>query len=143
MSVTSRIEVAADPAAVWAVVSDLTRLGEWSPSHLGLTGPAPSPVVEGSEYTEKLRVLGMPNEIRWTVSTLEPGRRIVQDGQGPMGISVHGEYIVEASGDGAVVTLEQSFSGATLVAIRGQLEREVQGIQDTALERLRELLTAG
>lgn len=143
MTVTSQVEIAADTATVWAVLSDLSRLGEWSTSHLGFTGGAPEGAEQGSEYTERLRVLGMPNEVRWVVSTLEAGHRIVQDGKGPMGISIRGEYTVESSGPGSRVVLEQTFSGATVFAIKGQLEREVKSIQEASLARLRDVVAPG
>lgn len=143
MTVTSQVEIAADTATVWAVLSDLSRLGEWSTSHLGFTGGTPEGADQGSEYTERLRVLGMPNEVRWVVSTLEDGRRIVQDGKGPMGISIRGEYTVEPSGPGSRVVLEQTFSGATVFAIKGQLEREVKSIQEASLARLRDVVAPG
>jgi acetyl-CoA C-acetyltransferase len=143
MSVTSQVDIGADAPSVWTVLSDLSRLGEWSTSHLGFAGEAPATMAVGTEYVEKLRVLGMPNEVRWTVSTVEDGHRIVQEGKGPMGISIRGEYTVETAGDGSRVVLDQAFSGATVFAIKGQLEREVKAIQDASLGKLREIVQAG
>ncbi len=141
MSVTSQLDISAEPAAVWAVLTDLAGLGSWQTNHLGFTGPAPEALRAGVEYTERLSVLGMPNEVRWTVTEVEEGHRVVQKGKGPMGISIDGEYMVRPEGDGTRVTLTQSFSGATVFAIKGQLEREVQKIQQDSLRKLAGLLT--
>ena len=84
-----------------------------------------------------IAVLGLSN-----ASTAEE-LWIVQDGKGPMGISIRGEYTVESSGPGSRVVLEQTFSGATVFAIKGQLEREVKSIQEASLARLRDVVAPG
>jgi carbon monoxide dehydrogenase subunit G len=140
MTVTSQIELPADPSAVWAVLSDPHRLGDWLSSHIGFSTDVPESAGEGTEYVEKIRVLGMPNEVRWVVTSVEEGRRIVQEGKGPMGISIRGEYTLEPMGEGTRLILSQSFSGATVFAIKGQLEREVQKMLDESLAKLSELL---
>jgi carbon monoxide dehydrogenase subunit G len=142
MTVTSQIEIPADTATVWGVLSDLNRLGDWLTNHIGFAGDVPEDAGEGTEYVEKLRVLGMPNEVRWTVATVEEERRIVQEGKGPMGISIRGEYTLEPTGEGTRLILSQSFSGATVFAIKGQLEREVQKMLDESLGKLRDLFSA-
>lgn len=140
MTVTSQIELPADPAAVWAVLSDLNRLGDWLTNHIGFSGEVPTEADEGIEYVEKVRVLGMPNEVRWVVTVAEEGRRIVQEGKGPMGVGIRGEYTLEPVGEGTRLVLSQSFSGATVFAIKGQLEQEVQKMLEESLVKLRELL---
>jgi carbon monoxide dehydrogenase subunit G len=143
MTVTSQIEIAAEPAQVWAVISDLNRLGDWLTNHVGFAGDVPTDAGEGTEYVEKVRVLGMPNELRWVVTSVEEGSRIVQEGKGPMGISIRGVYTLTPTGQGTTVALEQSFSGATVFAIKGQLEREVKKILDESLANLSKVVTAG
>jgi carbon monoxide dehydrogenase subunit G len=140
MTVTSQIELPVDPTAVWVVLSDPHRLGDWLTNHLGFSGDVPTDANEGADYVEKVRVLGMPNEVRWVVTVVEEERRIVQEGKGPMGIAIRGEYTLEPEGEGTRLVLSQSFSGATVFAIKGQLEREVQKILDDSLAKLRELL---
>jgi carbon monoxide dehydrogenase subunit G len=140
VSVTTSIDLQADPTAVWAVLSDLGNLGSWVSNHAGYVGAAPGALAPGTEYTERIRVLGMPNDVAWTVSALEDGRRIAQEGRGPMGISIDAEYTVEPAGDGSRLTVSQTFSGAALFAVKGQLEREVKGAQESSLAKLRELV---
>lgn len=140
MSVTTSIEFKAEASAVWAVLSDLGNLGSWMSNHAGYVGAAPEVLAAGTEYTERIRVLGMPNDVAWTVSALDEGRRIAQEGRGPMGISIDAEYVLEPTDDGSRLTVSQTFSGAALFAVKGQLEREVKGAQETSLEKLRELV---
>lgn len=140
MSVTTSIELKAAASAVWEVLSDLENLGSWVSNHAGYVGGAPSKLAPGTEYTEKISVLGMPNDVRWTVSALDDGRRIAQEGQGPMGISIDSEYTIEPTDGGATLTVSQAFSGAALFAVKGQLEREVKGVQESSLAKLKELV---
>lgn len=140
MSVTTSIDLKADPTAVWAVLSDLGNLGSWVSNHAGYVGAAPQSLAPGTEYTERIRVLGMPNDVAWTVSGLDEGRRIAQEGRGPMGISIDAEYIVEPTDEGSRLTVSQAFSGAALFAVKGQLEREVKGAQENSLAKLREIV---
>jgi acetyl-CoA C-acetyltransferase len=140
VSVSTSIDLKADTSAVWAVLSDLGSLGSWLSNHAGFVGAAPGALAVGTEYTEKIRMLGMPNDVAWTVSTVEDGSRIVQEGRGPMGISVDAEYVLEPTDEGTRFTVSQTFSGAALFAVKGQLEREVKGAQENSLATLREIV---
>ena len=140
MSVTTSIDLKADAPAVWAVLSDLSNQGSWVSNHTGYVGAAPESLVAGTEYTQRIRVLGMPNDVAWTVSAIDEGSRIAQEGRGPMGISIDAEYTVEATAEGSRLTVSQAFSGAALFAVKGQLEREVKGAQESSLAKLRALV---
>lgn len=142
MSVTSSAEVPAQVPAVWAVLSNPSELATWVTNHVSLVGDAPTSLAEGSEYTERMKVMGMPNDIHWTVTELDPDHRVVVQANGPMGIKIQGEYTVESAAEGSRVTLAQSFSGAALFAVKSQLEREVKGVQEASLEKLRERFAA-
>lgn len=143
MSVTTSIDLKADAPAVWAVLSDLGNLGAWVSNHAGYVGAAPESPAPGTEYTERIRVMGMPSDVTWTVSDLDEGRRIAQEGRGPMGIGIDAEYIVEPTEDGSRLTVSQSFSGAALFAVKSKLEREVKAAQEASLGKLRTLVEAG
>ena len=140
MSVTTSMDLKADTSAVWARLVDLEHMGDWVVSHAGFVGAAPQGAAPGTEYTERIRVLGMPNDVRWTVSGLDDGRRLAQEGKGPMGISIDAEYTVEPTDDGCRVSLTQGFSGAAVFAVKGQLEREVKATQENSLVKLKQLV---
>lgn len=140
MSVTTSIDLKAEARTVWAALSDLGKLGTWMSGHVGYVGAAPAALVPGTEYTERIRVLGMPNDVTWTVSTVDEGSRIAQEGRGPMGISIDSEYTVEPTPEGSRLTISQAFSGAVLFAVKSQLEREVKNAQESSLAKLRELV---
>ena len=59
MAVVVSKEIAASPEVVWAMVSDLTRMGEWSPENKGgewakgATGPAVGAIFKGRNSNGK------------------------------------------------------------------------------------------
>jgi hypothetical protein len=99
------IEIDADPKVVYDLVSDLPRMGEWSPENTGgrwirgSSGPAPGAKFKGSNR-KGFR--------RWsttcTVTDARPGEVFAFDVDfGPTGIS-HWEYVLTATPTGARVT---------------------------------------
>src|SRR5439155_18268980 len=94
-------EIRADPATLWRLVSDLPRMGEWSPENTGgrwldgATGPAVGARLRGT------------NRSGWrfwmttvTVTAAEPGRRFAFDVDGA-GVPVSSwEYDIEETPDG-------------------------------------------
>jgi uncharacterized protein YndB with AHSA1/START domain len=75
VSVTQEIDVPAEQ--VWAMVSDVTRMGEWSPEsegarwRAGATGPQPGAKFQGSNHNgnKKWKTQG-------TIVEAEPGRKV-------------------------------------------------------------------
>lgn len=97
--------IAADPDTVYALVSDVTRMGEWSPENTGgrwlggATGPAPGARFRGSNRR---------GWRRWsttcTVVEAVPGRRFAFDvAVGPVP-AARWAYDLEPDGDATVVT---------------------------------------
>ena len=98
-------EIAADPKVVYDLVSDLPRMGEWSPENTGgrwirgATGP-----VAGAKFRGSNR----KGFLRWsttcTVTEAKPGEIFAFDvGFGPTSIS-HWSYVFTATPTGTRVT---------------------------------------
>ena len=96
--------IAAPPDQVWALISDVTRMGEWSPETTGCswqggaTGPAPGARFKGENQAESKR---------WSttceVTACEPGRRFGFDVKvGPIAIA-RWEYDIEPTAGGSRV----------------------------------------
>lgn len=70
------IDVAAPPEQVWALVADVTRMGEWSPECVraewrgGATGPAP-----GARFHGYNKIATYEWDVPCVVVECEPGRR--------------------------------------------------------------------
>jgi hypothetical protein len=88
-TISRTVTVDADATTVWAMVSDLTRMGEFSPENIGghwvapATGPRLGARFRGTnrngrkEWSTKVRV------VAW-----EPGRRFTFDVRSPFGMRV-------------------------------------------------------
>lgn len=97
-------DIAADPKVVYDLVSDVTRMGEWSPETTSCrwlrgTGPA---------VGARFRGTNQRHLARWTttctVTAADPGRRFAFDvGWGPWAIS-QWSYDIEPTADGCRVT---------------------------------------
>ena len=99
--------IAADPMKVYALVSDLPRMGEWSPENTGgkWMGGATT-----AEVGARFRGNNKRGVLRWSttceVTDATPGKRFAFDvTYGPLSIS-HWEYTFEPDGDGCRVTEE-------------------------------------
>jgi carbon monoxide dehydrogenase subunit G len=74
------IEIAAPPAAVWAVLEDVRRMPELSPSTVSVTAPERLTRV-GEQFEQAVRLAGRTFRSTWTVTDIEPGRRLAIDGR--------------------------------------------------------------
>jgi uncharacterized protein YndB with AHSA1/START domain len=97
--------IAADPVKVYNLVSDLPRMGEWSPENTGgkwadgATGPAVGATFRGNNKRGPLR---WSTTVEVTEAT--PGKRFAFDvTYGPISISTW-EYTFTPDGDGCRVT---------------------------------------
>ena len=121
--------IAADPAVIYDLISDVTRMGEWSPETTSCrwvdgTGPAVGARFRG---TNRHRLA------RWTttctVTAAEPGRRFTFDVRwGPWEIS-RWSYVIEPRDDGCRVT--ESWADKRVTALR-VASPVVMGITDRA-----------
>jgi carbon monoxide dehydrogenase subunit G len=130
--------VAAPADAVWALITDFDRFGEWNDIHTDFPHGSPADLAVGIKYSEKMALMGMPAEVSWTVTEFEAGRFYQLQGKGPMGISVRQQYSVADEGDGTVVTVEIEFKGTAVNMMAGR----IKDATNTALtESLRKLAT--
>jgi uncharacterized protein YndB with AHSA1/START domain len=100
------IEIAASPDAVYALVSDITRMGDWSPECVkctwtkGATGPA-----VGAKFKARNKGARGPG---WsntpTVTVADPGREFAFNRSGPGVGSYTWQYVFEPSQTGTRVT---------------------------------------
>jgi uncharacterized protein YndB with AHSA1/START domain len=83
--VRAELDVAAPAERVWDVVMDPAALHEWVTVHAGLEDPVPDALEEGTQFTQRLRVMGTEFDVRWTVVRADRPRRVEWDGAGPGG----------------------------------------------------------
>jgi uncharacterized protein YndB with AHSA1/START domain len=98
-------DIAAPAEAVWAMVSDVTRMGEWSPENQGAawlggaTGPKPGAAFKGRNRNGRRAW-----STKAVVVDAVPGRRFsFRVGVGPMPVAMW-SYDLEPTSTGCVVT---------------------------------------
>lgn len=102
--------VAAAPADVVALVSDLDRAHEWLTLHLSWRDERPARMAVGEEFVQQISLMDIPAQARWRVERADE-RGFELRGTGPMGITVGLWCSVVATGAGAAVRLDGALDG--------------------------------
>jgi uncharacterized membrane protein len=82
-TVETTIDIAAPPDAVWDVLMDARRLGEWVTIHRRLHGNPDKPLREGSEIVQTLHLRGVNFKVHWTLEELDVPHFARWEGVGP------------------------------------------------------------
>jgi carbon monoxide dehydrogenase subunit G len=99
-TVASTATVAAEPAAVWEIVSDPARFADWADRTEAVTR-ADSPLRIGSTYEERNKVMGpLTGTSRWTVVQHEPPRSTTHRGEG-IALAAAMDFFLALEPDGA------------------------------------------
>ena len=121
--------------AVFAYVSDVTKLPEWQESAVSAEW-----IEKGTRFRERRSLLGRTAELELEVTAFEQDRRFdVKSVSGPVRFEIHHRF--KAEGDATVLrlTADAAIAGALRFAARmaqGQAERQFR----SDLERLKEIL---
>lgn len=105
LSETLHVDAPAERA--WAVLADVARWPEWTPSVIRVEAVQPVPLGIGGTarlYQPRLR------PATWTVTDWDPGRGFVWESRNP-GVRVIAEHLLTAEDDGCRITLNLRFAG--------------------------------
>ena len=125
------VEVKASPQELWAVLTDVTRWPEWTPSVQSvelLTGPVRGVGCKARIHQPKLR------PAVWTVTTWEAGQRFRWASHSP-GVAVIADHLITKTPSGCTVTLSLRFTGVLGTAVGlitrrlGYLQVEAAGLK--------------
>jgi carbon monoxide dehydrogenase subunit G len=141
-SVTVTADIDATPEQVWAVLANPSTWGDWVEIHQGFAGEAPGQFTPGGAFVQRVRVLGMPADVRWTIVGLQEPVRLELEGAGPMGIGLRAEYGIEHRGSNSTVTGRMEFKGAAVMMVGPQLETEVGNSLRASLAKLKSRVEA-
>ncbi|HEY6329436.1 MAG TPA: SRPBCC family protein [Blastocatellia bacterium] len=127
------VGIKAPPDQVLAVLLDVERWPDWTPSVSSIQRLDDGPLTIGSRA--KIRQPKLMPAI-WQVTELESGKRFAWVTRSP-GVQIKGDHVVDRDGDGSRVTLSLQYSGllAPILArfYRGLSERylslEANGLQ--------------
>lgn len=139
--VTVSTEAAAGPERVWELAVDLPRYAEWLTMHDAFTGDVPATLDEGTSYKQRVRLMGMPAEMAWRVTTAQAPGKLELAGDGPMGVKAHNRFTIEPSGTGSQITFEMEFNGPALTGpMAGMVEKQAGAAAQQSLAKFAALL---
>ncbi len=144
--VVETLQIDAPLERAWELVSNFERFPEWFTLHEGFPDDPPPPIDRvrtGTLVTERIKVMGIPANVDWTVVEWSPPHVVGIDGTGPMGTRMGIRALVERDGDATRVTHESSFSGRAIAPMLKKLEKEARKAAAESLRRVRELLGEG
>jgi len=112
--VSASTQSAAGPDQVWQLAVDLPRYPEWLTMHDAFTSDVPETLQEGTTYKQRVKLMGMPAEMAWRVTTAQVPGKLELAGDGPMGVKAHNRFVIEPSDSGSMITFEMEFAGPAL-----------------------------
>ena len=143
MRVERDIEIAAPPEAVYDLIADPDRLGEWVTIHQYVDGNAPKALTKGARMTQCLKLAGKNFKVKWTVVEGDRPRLLAWEGRGPLRskAKVVNTLTPTETGTHFSYVNEYSLSGGPLGNMAGPVVRRVTaGEVDSTLQKLKELL---
>ena len=114
-TVSTTREIGAPLESVWGIVKDPSRYGDWNVTHTGFPDGTPDFYAEGMRIRERLVIMGMPAEARWTITHYEELRGVAMEGDGPMGITLRQILGLTESNAGTVAEVTTSIDGSLLL----------------------------
>jgi hypothetical protein len=134
-------EAAADPDRVWQLAVDLPRYAEWLTMHDAFTSDVPATLEEGTTYKQRVKLMGMPADMAWRVTTAQAPGKLELAGDGPMGVKAHNRFLIEPSGAGSQITFEMEFNGPALNGpMAGMVEKQAGTAAGQSLAKFTALL---
>ncbi len=82
--------VNASPEQVFALLTDLDRLPEWSTVTVATSDAPSGELRQGDRFRQTLRVVGKQIDAQWTVTELDRPRHVAYEATGPPGLAADG-----------------------------------------------------
>src|SRR5205085_6534258 len=101
-TITSDIQIAAEPDRVFDALLDTAGYEDWVTIHAGWPDGPPE-LKAGASLTQAISLMGKSATVHWTVSELQPPSTIALVGQGPMGFTVSSAYRLARANGGTEV----------------------------------------
>lgn len=128
------IQIDAPPPRVWAVMSDIERWHEWTPSIRSIHRTNSGPFRVGASARVNQPKLPPAD---WVVTLLEEGHRFDWESRAP-GVHVFATHSVEPSGNGSRARLlvrYQGIIGTLIRALAGSITRRYIALEAQGLKR--------
>ena len=139
-SVELTADVPLSPQDAWEHLSDVTKLGDWLVVHEAWRGDVPDELTVGTTVDGIVRVKGMRNRVKWTVTTWDPPRQLALSGVGKGGTKYELHFTVRPKADGSVLGVRLNLSGRPFFGPLGSgVARAVKADLQQSLTRFAEL----
>ncbi|WP_064751520.1 SRPBCC family protein [Mycobacterium sp. URHB0044] len=115
--------LAAAPDALWAIVADPRTWDEWFTVHGRWLVEPPASLAAGTRLTAGMFILGVANNIVWTVESIIAPVSMMMVGTGVAGLTAQCGFTITPAGTGSRFTVVGDFAG-TLV--RGSVVKAVE-----------------
>jgi carbon monoxide dehydrogenase subunit G len=128
------VEIDAPPDQVWAVMSDVDRWHEWTPTIIRVRRRGSGPLAVGQWAL--VRQPRLPPAL-WRVVSLDPGRGFSWVSSGP-GFRVTGSHAVESAPAGTRVTLAleiEGIFGPLMARLTGKLTEQYVALEGASLKK--------
>jgi ligand-binding SRPBCC domain-containing protein len=136
-TVSTTREIVAPLESVWGIVKDPSRYGDWNVTHTGFPDGTPDFYAEGMRIRERLVIMGMPAEARWTITHYEELRGVAMEGDGPMGIALRQILGLTESDGRTIAEVTTSIGGSRLLKpIVDSLAQAARKAAGESLEKL-------
>ncbi len=143
IEITRTRDVPGTPEQVAATVADLEGWPAWFALHKGWAGPIPDDAAVGVRFKHRVRVLGVPGDVAWTVTRLDPPGRFALEGKGPSRSKMGIDFRVAPRDGGSTVSFTATIGGLALKPIEGRLKGWIEVRADRTLDGLAQTLAAG
>jgi uncharacterized protein YndB with AHSA1/START domain len=125
---------------VWALLTDPATYPRWNSVHVSFPGGAPETLEPAVTFTQKIKNMGMPSDIKWTVATVEPNHVLELEGKAPMNVSVQMRYELAEVDGGTRVDVRNQFEGAMIKMMAKRLTEAGQADLDKSMTMLGDAL---
>lgn len=117
---TATREFTASAEEVWALASDPNNFEKWLTLHQKWKSDIPAELSVGTQITEVISMMGMPNTITWTVDEYDAPHRLAISGTGMAGVKVAIALAATPTDAGSRFDLSASFEGQMIVGALGK-----------------------
>lgn len=122
VEIARQLELDAPPERIAAVLTDLEHWPDWFALHKGWSGPVPSSVSVGTRFKHKVRFLGVPGEIEWTVTELTIPWRFQLKGKGTSRTGAEIDFTVSTIPSGTQVAFTAKLTGLAIKPFEGMIK---------------------
>ena len=129
------VDIDAPAHAVWAVLEDVRRLPDFSPSTVAVDAPARLSKA-GQTFTQTVRLAGRSFTSTWTVTEIAPGTRLVIEGSVLPGTHYEMAESIRATGDASTtftLVMDYHLPFGPLGRLAGKLGAEQRAVEEAEL----------